>query len=84
VSGLGSTFGSADVAFSQLSVEELERHSVHNASRSGIVTVSFVTHEGVCAIKFMPTEVYVCISHCVINARPTLARNVRILPAKDH
>src|SRR6516164_9359894 len=84
VSGLDSTLCAADVAFRELAVEELEHHSVDDARRSGIVTVTFVTHEGVCAIKFVPAEVYICISQCVINARPTLARNMRILPAKGH
>src|ERR1700731_592098 len=75
--------GSQDIALAQIPFEEFRCHSVDHPGCRGIVTRSFITHKCVSTIEFVPAEYSVRIRQRVVNDRPSLARHVRILAAKN-
>jgi hypothetical protein len=69
--------------FIQCACEQLQHHVVTDPGRSRIVAGTFVTKKGVCSVELMPPEMHTGITRRVVDQRPALAGNMRVLPAPD-
>src|SRR5688572_27538903 len=72
------------VAFAELSMKQFEGEVITDSRQSRVVTISFVPHEGMGSIEFVPRKIDFSGTDRFVNQLSAFCGNVGILSSPDH
>src|SRR5687767_7914587 len=74
----------SQIAFAQFALIEFQDQPITNHRKRRVVARTFVPHECMSPVEFMPRELDSRRRHCVVNQGAAFSGNVRVLAAPDH